>query len=660
MLKKIYKHSIVAIATLIMALNYGCNDYLELDSLTKVSADQLLTSEEGLMTLLANLYNAMPMEDFNFRPDVGFNRRGWGNGVSEIVMMSMYTDESIKSDGGQALGPGAYQYFENGYTRNRDVSIFLQNIETAKSEGVINEDTYKRLASEAHFVRAYIYFGLAKRYGGIPIIEKSLDNDYVPGSNNESLYIPRNTEKETYEFILKECDLAAAGLPEKLSSSSGIYRASKWAALGLKSRVALHAASIAKYWNRAPLSGEAVDKKLIGMTSADAIVFYNECISASKAIIDQSQHALYMPNPNNPSEAATNYQYLFLTSNDEIIFSKAFLDGTTLADQGHDYDIRYSPAQVNPGFHKFGRFSPTLDIVDLYEDYTDDGSGKSAKIITRTDNNEDYYTPDPKNLDINIPFRKYNDLYEPFSDKDARLLASIIVPGALYKGTKIIFQGGLIGKEGNVIAYAAGSETGHDGNIYYTYGAESAGGYSGFFGMGRSDDANFSCSGFSVRKYLAENKNVLGVDRSSTTSWIDIRLAEIYLNYAEAVIESGSGNNDDAAQYLNALRHRAGHTDNIPLTLNNVLRERRIELAFEGGRIWDMFRRRDYHSFFAGGKRHALVPMIDLREQDPKFIFVRVNLYYDEQAGGRTFNPVDYYWGIPGTNTNRLIQNPGH
>jgi hypothetical protein len=38
------------------------------------------------------------------------------------------------------------------------------------------------------------------------------------------------------------------------------------------------------------------------------------------------------------------------------------------------------------------------------------------------------------------------------------------------------------------------SETGHDGNTYYTYGAESAGGYSGFFGMGRSDDANFSCS----------------------------------------------------------------------------------------------------------------------------------------------------------------------
>ncbi|MDR0537781.1 MAG: RagB/SusD family nutrient uptake outer membrane protein [Tannerellaceae bacterium] len=656
MTKNIFKYALA----LSLAFSSACNDYLELESLTKVGAEQLLTSEKGLMTLLANLYNAMPMEDFNFRPNIGFNRRGWGGGVDEIVMTSMYTDESIKSDGGMSLGPGSYQYFENGYARNRDVSIFLQNIATAKDEGVINEATYNRLAAEAHFVRAYIYFGLVKRYGGVPIIERALDSDYIPGSDNEALYIPRNTEKETWEFVLRECDLAAAGLPDKQTSSDGIYRAGKWAALALKSRAALHAGSIAKYWNRAALSGEAVDKGLIGMKASDAATFYNECITASKAIIEQSGHALYMPNPAGTAEAAANFQYLFLSANEEVIFSKSFLDGTTLADQGHDYDIRYSPAQVNPGFHKFGRFSPTLDIVDLYEDYTDDGSGRSAKIVTRTDGNEDFYTPDPKLLNTSIPFKKYDDLYEPFRNKDARLLASIIVPGAMYKGTKIVFQGGLVGKEGNVLAYAAGSETGHDGNTYYTYGAESAGGYSGFFGMGRSDDANYSCSGFSVRKYLAENRNVLGVDRSSTTSWIDFRLGEIYLNYAEAVVESNSGDATAAAGYINALRQRAGHTDNIPLTLDNVLKERRVEMAFEGLRLWDMFRRRDYHTFFTGGKRHALVPMIDLREQQPKFIFVRVNLYYDEQAGGQTFNPVNYYWGIPSTNTNRLIQNPGH
>jgi hypothetical protein len=645
---------------LLLTLNSGCNEYLELESLEKISADQLLNSEKGLKTLLADLYNSIPMEDFNYRPDVGFNRRGWGGGVGEIVMTSMYTDESIKSDGGNAVGPGGYQYLENAYQRNRDVSIFLENIEVAKNDGVITDATFNWLNAEAHFVRAYIYFGLVKRYGGMPLIDKLLDNDYVPGTDNEALFIPRSTEKETWEFVLKECDLAIAGLPDAISSADGIYRATKWAAYGLKSRAALHAASIAKYWNRAPLTGEAVDKKIVGgMTTADADYFYDECIKASKEIIDRSGRSLYMPTPSSVDEAATNYQYLFLTANEEIIFSRAYLDGTTVANQGHDYDIRYSPAQVNPGFHKFGRYSPTLDIVDLYEDYTDNGTGASAKIATRTDGNETYYTANPNNLDVNIPFIKYDDLYEPFRNKDARLLASIIVPGASYKGTKIVMQGGLIGKNGNVTVYAAGSETGLDGNTYYTYGAESAGGYSGFFGMGRSDDANYSCSGFSIRKYLSENKNVPGVERSSTTSWIDMRLGEIYLNYAEAVAESGKGDAAAAASYINALRKRAGHKDNIPLTLDNVLKERRIELAFEGLRYWDMVRRRDYHTFFTAGKRHALIPMIDLREASPKFVFVRVNLYYDEQAGGRTFNPNSYYFSIPGRNTNNLVPNPG-
>ena len=659
MIRKINKYAVTFVAAILLTLT-GCNDYLGLDSLTKVSADQLLTSEKGLKTMLANLYNAMPMEDFNYRPNIGFNRRGWGGGVDEIVTTSMYTDESIKSDGGSALGPGGYQYFENAYQRNRDISIFLDNIETARDNGVIDEATFNHLSSEAHFIRAYIYFALAKRYGGVPLIERLLDGEYVPGTDNEALYIPRNTEKETWDFVLKECDLAIAGLPATLTSQDGIYRASKWAAYGLKSRAALHAASIAKYWNNAPLSGEAVDKKLIGMQASDAAGYYAACIAASKAVIDGSGRSLYMPSPSSPEEAATNYQYLFLTNNEEVIFSKAFLDGTTLADQGHDYDIRYSPSQVNPGFHKFGRFSPTLDIVDLYEDYTDDGSGASARISTRTDGKEDFYTPDPKALDVSIPFKKYDNLYEPFRNKDARLLASILVPGSSYKGTTIVFQGGLIGKDGAVTAYAAGSEAGQDGKTYYTYGAESSGGYSGFFGMGRSDDANYSCSGFSIRKYLSENKNVMGVERSSTTSWIDMRLAEFYLNYAEAAVESNQGDAALAAQYINAIRKRAGHKDNIPLTLANVLKERRVELAFEGFRLWDMFRRRDYHTFFTAGKRHALVPMIDLREAQPKFIFARVNLYYDEQAGGRTFDPVNYYWGIPSTNTNNLVQNPGH
>ncbi len=655
------KSKLAIVSAFLLILTSGCNEFLEVEPLDKVNADQLLTSENGLKTLLANLYNAVPMEDFNYRPNEGFYNRGIGDG--RIVMTSMFSDEAIRSDGQEAIGPPGerFNYFDYAYQRNRDVSLFLESIEKAKNNQVIDEATYNRLESEAHFVRAYIYFGLVKRYGGIPIIETALDDLYVPGSDNEALYIPRSKEKDCWDFILKECDKAITNLPVTLTD--GKFRASKWTAYALKSRVALYAASLAKYWNNAPLTGEAVNQGYVGMSATDANYFYGECISASKEIIDKSGYSLYMPDPSSPAEAAANYQNLFLTSNNEIIFSRTYMDGSLVSNQGHSYDAFYSPSQAHPGYLRHGRYSPTLDIVDIYEDYTDNGTGESAKIVTRTDGKENYSVGDPNTIDVNAPFKKYENLSDPFKDKDARLAASIIVPGAIFKNVRIVIQGGLIGKNGNVMVYSAGSEVGHDGVTYYTYGAASPTGYSGFDNLGRGfENSNFSCSGFTVRKYLAENKNlVVGSGTSvSTTPWIDMRLGEVYLNYAEAVVESGQGDATAAKGYLNKLRKRAGHTDEIPLTLANVLKERKVELAFEGLRYDDMFRRRDYHTFFNVGRRHALVPLLDLREQTPKYIFVRANLYYDEQVGGRTFNPVDYYLAIPSTQTNRLTQNPGH
>jgi hypothetical protein len=137
-----------------------------------------------------------------------------------------------------------------------------------------------------------------------------------------------------------------------------------------------------------------------------------------------------------------------------------------------------------------------------------------------------------------------------------------------------------------------------------------------------------------------------------------MRLAEIYLNYAEAAIESGKGDVVLAADLINALRRRAGHTDDIPATLENILKERQIELTFEGFRYWDLVRRREYHIIFNSGRRKALVPLIDLRGEQPKYIFVRANFYYDEYAGGLTFQPFRYYKAIPERNTNNLVENP--
>jgi len=666
---KTINKALVVITTFLLMLSSGCTQFLELEPLDKISGDQLLASEKGMLTLLAELYNAMPMEDFNYHPNAtsttdargngGFHIRGIGQGAY-FASTDMYTDDAICSDGTNAVGQPPNNYFDYAYLRIRDLNLFLEGIEKARSNQVLSEATFNRLQGEAYFIRAYLYFGLVKRYGGVPILEKALDDEYT-GADSPGLYVPRSTEKDAWDFILNDCDKAIANLPATLTE--GKYRAGKWTAYALKSRVALHAASIAKFWNNAPLIGEAVTSGYVGIPSSEANRYYTECINASKAIIDNGGFSLYMPNPANRDAAAVNYQNLFLTANNEIIFSKAYMSGATVSYQGHSYDAFYSPSQNHPGYLRHGRFSVTLDMVDAYEDYTDDGTGASKKIVTREDGNEDFYYANPNNVQLTVPFKKYNDLYEPFANKDVRLLASVIVPGATYKGVKIIMQGGFIRKNGTVAAYVSGSEEGLDGRTYYTYGAATPAGYSGFDNLGGGmENSNYSCTGFSIRKYLSEDKNLVvsGSTAISTTEWIDFRLAEIYLNYAEAVVESGQGDAASAKNYMNQLRKRAGHTDEIPLTVQNVMKERRVELTFEGRRFDDMLRRREYHAFFSSGRRHSLVPLIDLREQTPKYIFVRVNQFHDEQSGGRTFNPINYYKAIPSTETNRLVQNPGH
>lgn len=662
------KKNILSIFSLcaLMGLS-GCNAFLELEPLDKVSPELLLETEGGVKALLANIYTMIPMEDFNYRPNAGFNQRGY-DGVNETTNLAFLTDEATRSDGGVGIGYEGFNYWPYGDIRQ--VNIFMQNVEKAKEAGTISVADADRMTGEAHFARAYMYYGLVKRYGGVPLIDKVQDDDYANGGPG-AVAVPRSTELDTWKFVLNECTLAAATLPDA-TSGSDLYRVTKWAAYALKSRVALHAASVAKYWNLAPLAGEAVTQKLVGgMTSADADAFYKECIEASKFLIENSGKSLYKPAPATVKEAASNFQALFLNDqNEEVIFSKAYLNGTTNTNQGHSYAQFNILPQVNPGALKYGRFNPMLEIVDLFEDYTDDGMGKSAKIVTRTDGNEDAYIANFHNMNnasvvntlMSVPFVKYNDLYEPFANKDARLLASVVVPGSSYAGTEIIIQGGFIKDNNSYVAYSNES-TQKNGTTYYALGAEGETMFSGFNNVNSGEDANWTATGFGVRKYMPEGESMSPDRLSSTTSYIDMRLAEVYLNYAEAVVENGSGFGDKelAENYLNALRRRAGHTDRISLTLESVLKERRVEMAFEGKRFWDMNRRREFHTEFSNNRiRKALVPMLDLRGAEPKYVFARVNYFGDETRGGRTFQNINYYRGIPNIATNGLVQNPGH
>jgi hypothetical protein len=641
----------------------ACKDFLELEPLDRVSKEYLFQTPAGVKTLMATLYNRMPMEDFVYHPQNGFNVHPGGGTYGDCGWsLSGNSDEAVLTGAsGYTSNPGTSITGFWDYTGIRYINQFLVDIASLKAKGTLDEATYNLLFGEAHFLRAYTYFAKARRYGGVPIIDELQP---LPTSDITEVLVPRSTEKETWDFVISELDLAIANLPADRPADA-VFRATKWVALALKSRVTLHAASVAKFWSKAPLLGDAVDAKLVGgMTAADANNYYAMCIDASKQIMDNTSFALYKPAPADKDEAAKNYQDMFESpsfSNPEIIYLKPYIDGTAASGQGHVTDFWFYPKQLC--YHTLyvsSRWSTTLDIVDVFEDYTDNGTGASVPIKTRTDGKENEYTATPANLTTipAYPFQYYNNQYEPFMNKDARLKASVLLPGSTFKGTLINMQGGLIQPDGKTIIYKDGQGTGPDGKTYYSYGTTNISGYSAFGAMGTAQ-ANYSSTGFALRKFLQDSKTVTNLGMfGSTQSWIDMRLAEIYLNYAEAVAESGQGDAVLAQKCLNDIRKRAAHTDNIPLTVDNVLKERRVELIFEDHRYWDLIRRRDFHTRFNTTRRNSLVPLIDLRQNPPKYVFLRALNYYDNVNNGLTFLPRRYYLEIPGVATNKLIQNP--
>ncbi len=615
---------------------FGCNeDFLNLEPTDKISADKLFGSADGINAFMANLYSNAPIEDFNSTAAVISYNFAWPNNAG--FYPPVQTDDAVGSQHQVVVGYEGrdFPWWNEGYKLNKDLNLLLEVIPDLE----VDQKTKDALKGEALFLRAYTYYALAKRYGGVPIITSIGDiNDGV-----EALYVPRNTEKETWDFVLKTCDEAAALLGD---GNGERRRATKWVAYALKSRAALHAASVAKYWNRAPLSGEAVDAKLVGLEASMANEYYAICIDASKMIMKSGIFSLYKATPASPEEAAENYREMFEEPNralNEVIFMKDLaIPGD---ERGSNQDNWGQPNQTRGTWPHPGRFNPTLELADVYESYSN--PGKSTPIVTTVDGNIDNYEGyNPKRT-----YLEFDDPMDIFAGKDARFRASVVLPGSIWKDTKIVIQGGLIKPDGKAIIHKGATGTNVEVKVgdktYYLFGASSSSFYSGFNGY------NMTRSGFLFKKFLDSKFVPTQYMNQSTTGWIDFRYGEILLNYAEAVVESGAGDAGIAEKAINDIRKRAAHTTNIPLTLENVLRERRVEMVFENKRYWDLTRRREYHTLFHNTIRHALIPVFDLRTM--KYLFVRTTVPW---AIPNTFYERYYYKEIPDVSTSGLIQNP--
>ena len=625
-------------------------DSLEGD-LSKMFAEDLTATEDGIDRLLASLYAQVPMSPF------GENEKS--------------TPHAAETSGDSNYSGGVSSFWN--YTVMRDINSFIKEITAAKDRGALREDAYQSYLGEAKFIRAYCYFGSARILGGVPIVTEMLDDQFEgDDSDNAGLFVARSTEKETWDFILSELTEAANLLPE--DRGAGNYRATKWSALGLKSRVALWAASVSKYWNEAPIASsyQAVNQKLAYMEASYANAYYQQCIDASDQIIKSGKFSLYGATPASVDDAVKNYTALFQSRHDEeFIYGRSYNNG--VATNSNGIDLKNSPNQIHgsgTGVWKFGCYGITLDMVDVYDNYGPGFSGVDGKIKTLA-SGEHYFAQAHNAVGHDAvvaegaDFIKYDNISDPFKDKDARFLASVIYPGINFRSTDIIIQAGLWEPNNTLHILEDSNPSVKVGDTeYFGYGASSDSYFSGFYKRGNTNDGSWYTTGFGLRKFLNPDQAV----SESQNPWYDIRYSEILLNYCEAQVEMSGTNAGDSKKYLNQIRRRAYFLDERDATLENVLHEREVELAFEDDYPRTLYRRRAFFNDVRdlaknpdGGRKHALLPILDLRDGTPKYIFIRTNWFShdtDRRPALFSYDAMSYYGNINNYQVNKITPNP--
>lgn len=347
----------------------------------------------------------------------------------------------------------------------------------------------ERLRAEAHVLKAYYYFELAKRYGGVPLVDRVYDDQ-------KQANLPRGTFDEVVDLILREIEgvrneLVVDWRAENLDEKSG--RITRGAALALKSRTLLYAAS--------PQFNPSGDKSRWAAAAAAAF-----------EVINMGIYSLH-----------SDYGGLFVaetsTTSPETIWAVRM--GATNEFERKNYPIGTQGGGTG--------ICPSQNLVEAYE-----SAGEDAD--------------------------------DAYAGLDPRFYATVLRNGDTWNGRTLEI-------------YAGGAD----------------------------DPArkNASPTGYYLRKFLNENLNLTNDDKR-LRSWIVFRYAEILLNFAEAMNEAYGP--DDAHGYgmtardaVDAVRSRTGvampSVDVAPgdaaAMRTAIKHERRIELAFEDHRYWDLRRWND-------------------------------------------------------------------
>lgn len=642
----------------------SCND-MDLEPKGILSENTLLKSDEGIKKYLALIYQDLPIEDFNYGQNGDLKgyavsgSDGWHPGNVWYAQKSSPASTTIEAVGRCTEYGDGWDYWP--YDRIHDINNFIEQLPNY-SQNYTEEELEKYIA-EGRFLRAYYYFGMVKRYGGVPIIDHVLD----PTAPSDEITFPRDTEYDCWKFIEEDLKYAM----EHATTEKTPGRANRYAAAALLSRAMLYAGCNAKYGGYIVTSGEATSKGLMGMSADKAQEFFQSSYDACKFL----QEAGFVLHDGADKEAA----FVEMSSKetpDEDIFVKQYTDRTDAIWETslfHCWDVMTLPTLTGMSSAVGCAICPTWELVNLYEHPAiEDENGKPV----RFDRMEDFWDTSEMEPRARATIF-FSGMTEPLSGGVVNMQMGCYksYPGTVKDGTEET--------TGSINDYTDQYRliSTNLNNPYVEYNGKT---YLATGNAARNDggDESYSITGLIVRKMVSATDATGRQDLMyCKTPWKVFRYGEILCNWAEAAYELGeiTGNTSlkqEAIDHVNELRARAGAKPytykpapedvgtpvygwKIDENLQFIRDERARELAFENQLHFDLRRWRVFHEIFKDNpNKHCLSPYYVIDED--KYIFLPDVSSCNRQSN---FYSRWYYAQIPGSAISKnakLIRNDGY
>lgn len=475
------------------------------------------------------------------------------------------------------------------YGHVREINEVIENVQKY-GKGVLEDDQFNAILGQAYFLRAWRYYLMVRWYGGVPIIDHVQDA-LVGNGEGLDLVVPRSSTKECIEFICSDLDKAAKLLPLQWENEAKDWgRVTAGTALALKGRILLHWAS--PLWNRKndPARWQAA---------------YEANKNALDTLALGGYGLAYENNAGSQKQSASNWAKIFLDTKgsdgsvNEAVFVTLYnkVQKTNNLQKWNNWEQDIRPKNAYGGGGKF----PTAEMVDLFPM----ADGKKA--------GESEYAYDRLCFFMNRDPRFYRTFAFPgvrwFYDgqtKDNLTTASDDVQfagGATmrssypYNGSDYVLWSYAFYSDANIASMADRHKSG--------YGADGLGSLSGkssVFIRKRSDDKQLNGTPFYIYAWDSSTSSTDGSGfQRCALPYMEIRFAEVLLNYAEAA--AAIGKDDEAFEALKRIRSRVYDNSKYEATnyglksgmtggelIAAILYERQIELAYEGKRFEDMRR----------------------------------------------------------------------